>query len=149
VTLPDAVAFRPPFPGWQKKRCVLPCPDRSQEGRMQFKIRGITLFTSEMAKMTAFYRDVIGLKLIEDKPGWKQFDAGGCVLALHKGKSAVGTRPPKIGFHADDVAAAKALLEARGARLGRIHMAEDVTFCDGQDPDGNSFSLTSRRLLSA
>ncbi len=111
---------------------------------MEFAIRGITIFTGEMEKMAAFYRDVIGLKLVEDTPGWKQFDAGNCRLCLHKGKSRVGARPPKIGFYAKDVAKAKAWLEARGAKLGVIHASEEVTFCNGKDPDGNAYAITNR-----
>ena len=111
---------------------------------MELAIRGITLFTSDMAKMTAFYRDVLGLKLIEDTPGWKQFDAGTCRLALHKGKSRVGARAPKIGFYAKDVAKAKAWLESRGAKLGEIQSFEKIAFCNGKDPDGNTYAITNR-----
>ena len=111
---------------------------------MEFGISGITLFTSEMAKMAAFYRDVIGLKLIEDTPGWKRFEAGKCRLALHKGKSRVGARPPKIGFYAKDVEKAKAFLEARGAKLSKIYTFETIAFCNGKDPDGNAYAITNR-----
>ena len=111
---------------------------------MDLAIRRITLFTSDMGKMTSFYRDVLGLKLVEDTPGWKQFDAGTCRLALHKGKSRVGARPPKIGFYAKDVAKAKAWLESRGAKLGEIKSFEAVSFCDGKDPDGNIYAITNR-----
>ena len=111
---------------------------------MEFAIVGITLFTSEMEKMAAFYRDVLGLKLVEDTPGWKRFDAGNCRLALHKGKSRVGARPPKIGFYAKDVAKAKTWLEARGAKLGKIHAFEKIAFCNGKDPDGNVYAITNR-----
>ena len=111
---------------------------------MKLAIHGITLFTSDMEKMAAFYRDVLGLKLIEDTPGWKQFDAGTCRLALHKGKSRVGARAPKIGFYAKDVAKAKAWLEGRGAKLGEIQSSETVSFCNGKDPDGNTYAITNR-----
>ncbi len=111
---------------------------------MELAISGITIFTGNMEKMAAFYRDVIGLKLIEDTPGWKMFDAGKCRLALHRGKSRVGARPPKIGFYAKDVAKAKAWLEARGAKLGVIHASEEVSFCNGKDPDGNVYAITNR-----
>src|SRR5262245_11181580 len=43
-------------------------------------------------------RIVLGLKLRKDEKGWKEFDANGCVIALHNGTSEVGRRPPKIGF---------------------------------------------------
>jgi catechol 2,3-dioxygenase-like lactoylglutathione lyase family enzyme len=111
---------------------------------MEFAISGITLFTSEMEKMAAFYRDVLGLKLIEDTPGWKRFDAGTCRLALHKGKSRVGARAPKIGFYAKDVAKAKVWLESRGAKLGAIQSFEQIAFCNGKDPDGNTYAITNR-----
>ncbi len=111
---------------------------------MELAIRGITLFTSDMAKMAAFYRDLIGLKLVEDTPGWKQFDAGNCRLALHKGKSQVGARSPKIGFYAKDVAKAKAWLEARGAKLSKIYTFEAIAFCNGKDPDGNAYAISNR-----
>jgi catechol 2,3-dioxygenase-like lactoylglutathione lyase family enzyme len=116
----------------------------TEEAIMELAIRGITIFTSDMEKMAAFYRDVLGLKLIEDTPGWKQFDAGACRLALHKGKSRVGARPPKIGFYAKDVAKAKAWLEARGAKLGEIQSSALVSFCNGKDPDGNAYAITNR-----
>ncbi len=34
-----------------------------------------------MPGMAAFYRDVPGLKLHKDEPGWKEFDASGCIIA--------------------------------------------------------------------
>lgn len=111
---------------------------------MEFAIRGITLFTGDMAKMVAFYRDVLGLKLVEDTKGWKMFDAGNCRLALHSGKSRVGARPPKIGFYAKDVAKAKAFLEARGAKLSKIYTFEAIAFCNGKDPDGNVYAISNR-----
>jgi catechol 2,3-dioxygenase-like lactoylglutathione lyase family enzyme len=74
---------------------------------MTLSMRRIVLFTKDMPGMTAFYRDVLGLKLRKDEKGWKEFDANGCVIALHNGTSQVGRRPPKIGFWAKDIAAAR------------------------------------------
>ena len=111
---------------------------------MELAIRRITLFTSDMAKIAAFYQDVLGLKLIEDSPDWKQFDAGTCRLALHKGKSRVGARAPKIGFYAKDVPKTKTWLESRGAKLGEIQSFEKIAFCNGKDPDGNPYAITNR-----
>jgi catechol 2,3-dioxygenase-like lactoylglutathione lyase family enzyme len=111
---------------------------------MDLALRRITIFTGNMEKMAAFYRDVLGLKLIQNDDGWKQFDAGACRLALHKGKSKVGARPPKMGFYAKDVAKTKAWLETRGAKLGEIKSFETISFCDGKDPDGNVYSITNR-----
>ncbi|HEY4162423.1 MAG TPA: VOC family protein [Dongiaceae bacterium] len=112
---------------------------------MKLSLRRITLFTADLAAMVAFYRDALDLDLVVDEPGWKEFDAGECRIALHNGKSRVGARAPKLGFYVKDVAKAKAELEARGVKLGEIKSFEKISFCDGKDPDGNAFSLTNRR----
>jgi len=42
-----------------------------------------------MDAMTAFWRDIMGLKQVTDEPGWRQFEAGGMRIALHSGSPAV------------------------------------------------------------
>ena len=79
---------------------------------MLLSMRRIVLFTKAMPRMVAFYRDVLGLNLVKDEKGWKEFDANGCIIALHNGTSEVGRRPPKIGFWAEDI-------EAHAGRAGR------------------------------
>src|SRR5215475_6299017 len=61
---------------------------------MTLSMRRVVLFTKNMQGMTAFYRDVLGLKLRKEEKGWSEFDANGCVIALHNGTSSVGRRPP-------------------------------------------------------
>jgi catechol 2,3-dioxygenase-like lactoylglutathione lyase family enzyme len=111
---------------------------------MKLSMRRIVLFTSDMEKMARFYRAVLGLPLRKDEPGWKEFDADACVIALHNGTSRVGARPPKIGFWAKDVAAARTALLARGAKLGKLLSGGGLTRCEGKDPDGNPFSISDR-----
>ena len=64
---------------------------------MKLSMRRIVLFTRDMPKMIAFYREILGLRLLKDEPGWKELDADGCVIALHNGSSQVGKRPPRSG----------------------------------------------------
>ena len=111
---------------------------------MKLSMRRIVLFTKDMPQMIAFYREVLGLRLLKDEPGWKELDADGCVIALHNGSSQVGKRPPKIGFWASDVAAARDALVARGAKLGKVMSGGGLTRCEGKDPDGNPFSISNR-----
>ncbi len=111
---------------------------------MRLSMRRVILFTSDMPSMMTFYRDVLGLPVLKDERGWKEFDAHGCVIALHNGSSHVGKRPPKIGFWSDDVAAARAALLARGAKLGKIMLGGGLSRCEGKDPDGNPFSISDR-----
>ena len=112
---------------------------------MQLELRRIILFTANMAAMTAFYRDVIGLALVGEEEGWRDFDAGACRIALHHGASKVGTRPPKLAFHAADVAAARARLTRLGATMGKVLSTGSFDMCDGRDPDGNRFQISSRK----
>jgi catechol 2,3-dioxygenase-like lactoylglutathione lyase family enzyme len=111
---------------------------------MGLTIRRVMLFTSNMGALTIFYRDVLGLPLVTDERGLKEFDAGGCKLALHNGTSRIGGRPPKLVFWAADVAAARAMLAARGARLGKVLGANGLWRCEGKDPDGNPYSISNR-----
>ncbi|MEZ6012556.1 MAG: VOC family protein [Hyphomonas sp.] len=112
---------------------------------MDLHIRRIILFTSKMEAMTAFYRDVIGLKVAGREPGWVDFDAGACHLALHDDGGKPGNRPPKIVFHAKDVAAARGTLVRRGVKMGPVVSATTFDMCNGKDPDGNPFQVSSRK----
>lgn len=108
------------------------------------KLARIILFTDQMNKMTAFYRDVMGLKLVTDDTTWKEFAAGGAQVALHSGPPSPGRKGPKIAFHAKDVAAARAKLNARGARFAQVREFGNLVMCDGEDPDGNPIQLSNR-----
>lgn len=111
---------------------------------MQLRLSRIILFTANMDAMVAFYRDVLGLKPKTSEKGWKTFDAGSCEIALHGGKGEPGMRPPKLQFDVKDVAATRAALIARGAKMGKVSSTDGLDLCGGKDPDGNPFSLSNR-----
>ena len=48
---------------------------------MTLSMRRIVLFTKNMPGMVAFYRDGLGLCLLQDEKGWTEFDTNGCVIA--------------------------------------------------------------------
>jgi predicted enzyme related to lactoylglutathione lyase len=123
----------------------LPPPNhnRRREDTMKLTMTRITIFTPNMERMTAFYRDVLGLTLRIDIKGYKEFDAGGCSIALHNGASVPGRRAPKLVFPAKDVPKLRAELVARGAKLGKVMSGRGLTRCEGKDPDGNPFQLSS------
>jgi len=103
----------------------------------------VILFTNQMDKMTAFYRDVLGLPQVTDEKGWREFDAGGARLALHSGPPSPGRKGPKIVFLAKDVAKMRATLIQRGAKFGKVSEGE-FQLCNGKDPDGNPVQLSNR-----
>jgi len=112
---------------------------------MSLTLRRIILFTRNMAEMAAYYRNTLDLPLVTDESGFKEFDAGGCKIALHNGASEIGARPPKIVFYSADVAATRENLTARGAKLGKVLAQGGLIRCEGKDPDGNPFQISNRK----
>jgi len=104
----------------------------------------VILFTSQLDEMSRFYGEVLGLELVADEKGWREFAAGPAHIALHSGPPSPGRKGPKIVFHAADVAAVRETLVARGASFGKVRNGEVFCLCDGKDPDGNPIQLSDR-----
>jgi lactoylglutathione lyase len=51
------------------------------------------VFVSDMKRSVEFYRDVIGMPLKFESPGWTEFATEGATLALHKGEHATAAAP--------------------------------------------------------
>jgi len=115
---------------------------------MSYAMRRVILFTHNFAAMRDFYRDMLGLEVVEEDDGWADLAAGGCNIAIHAaGKGAASgddEGPHKIVFHADDVAAAREDLMSRGANMGPVKVFGELHLCDGDDPDGNRFQFSNR-----
>lgn len=114
----------------------------------------VILFVGDSAKVTEFYRDVIGLQIIEgESTGFVILDAGGCQLCLHEipseylGKTTGELREDsyvKFVFRSDNVGADRAELIAKGVRMKEIVRFGNIELCDGADPEGNIFQISSR-----
>lgn len=48
------------------------------------------VFVSDMARSVRFYRDVLGLPLRFESPGWSEFATEGATLALHRAEGPEG-----------------------------------------------------------
>ncbi len=62
-------------------------------------------FVADMDKAVAFYRDVLGLALRFQSPGWSEFDTGATTLALHLASDTHPAGGVELGFGVDDVQA--------------------------------------------
>lgn len=112
---------------------------------MKLTLKRIVIFTENIPGLEEFYQNVIGLGVISKQKGWVEFDGGGCHVALHHGKPVIGRRPPKLVFFAADVAAARAVVMKRGAvPMTEVQSTGSFDMCDGKDPDGNPFQISSR-----
>jgi lactoylglutathione lyase len=84
------------------------------------KLGLIMIVVRDMERSVAFYRDVLGLKLLINQPNWTQFDAGNIILALHPDGDEVKVSPTtgmSIGIYVDDMD--QAVTEIR-RRFGKI-----------------------------
>ncbi len=114
----------------------------------------IILYVEDMDSQVSFYRDTLELPLsyppdLEDYSNqmWVTFDTGACILALHGGgKRDFGRDAPKFVFEIEEVKSTRQSLLDRGVLLGEIRtIAPGVSVCDGEDPEGNKFSIESRK----
>ena len=63
---------------------VLPVESRYFHRRIKLKLNYAIVFVSDMKRSVSFYRDVLGLPLKFESPGWTEFVTGEATLALHK-----------------------------------------------------------------
>jgi len=113
----------------------------------------LILFVHDTARVMAFYSQ-LGLVVVDGDAasGFVRLrdPSGGAVLGLHYTRAIGPPAGPRVdtamkpGFHVDDIEAARAALIACGATMRDIHRFETIAFCDGVDPEGNIFQLTTR-----
>lgn len=116
------------------------------------KIAQIALSTRDLPKAVAFYRDVVGLKLLFEVSGMAFFDAGGTRLMIGAAHFTGDLQNNTyIYFDAGDWYATEAALIARGLKFERE--AEVVQRAEGKehalrffkDPDGNALAIMGWR----
>ena len=112
--------------------------------------------TTQPAAAKKFYRDTLGLSLLEDGPFALVFDANGTMLRVQKVGELHPARHTNLGWEVVDIHAAIKQLTRKGVRFERYEgLPQDAsgvwTTPDGsqvawfKDPDGNTLSLTEFR----
>src|SRR5262245_51792335 len=115
------------------------------------KLKMAMIYAKDMDRMVTFYRDGMGLALLERlSEGWAELDAGGVSLGLHAIPPPIAARieitsPPaarsetaiKIIFETDDLVLMRAHLKNHGA----VMFEPRGNRCDGLDPEGNVFQI--------
>lgn len=71
-------------------------------------------FVADMDKAVAFHRDVLGLKLRFQSPGWSEFDTGETTLSLHAASEGYPAGSVQLAFSSDDLEGFYAAREANG-----------------------------------
>jgi predicted enzyme related to lactoylglutathione lyase len=116
------------------------------------QLRGATLFVKDLGRMTAFYRDVLGLQPVDATrlDNWVEFNGDGTQFSLHAIPHAIAAgiqiespprareqSPAKLTFDVQDVDATLAKIEAMGLPLLRRPWGAT----EAVDPEGNVFAV--------
>ncbi len=109
------------------------------------------IFVSDMARSVSFYRDVLGLPLKFESPGWTEFATEGATLALHKSD---GSNPDDDNTHLEPAGRCRAGLQVPNLEEFHKRMVEKNVPCTQEptevfgarvaqyvDPDGLVFSV--------
>jgi lactoylglutathione lyase len=118
------------------------------------KVDYVMVNVSDMHRSVAFYRDILGLRLKFESPGWSEFDTGATTVALHLGTRAVASEAAtqagpaagtcSLGFSVSDLNSTYAELRDKGARFvmpPTEQANEGIRLAVCIDPDGLGISF--------
>ena len=120
------------------------------------RIEQIAMPVRDLARATAFYRDILGMKLLfEVPPTLAFFDCDGIRLALSTSSDPMYDPPGSIVYYrVADIEAAHLDLEGRGAEFlqGPHKIAElgdvEIWMAFFEDTEGNTLAITSEKPVS-
>jgi predicted enzyme related to lactoylglutathione lyase len=78
------------------------------------QLRYVIKFVADMNQAMKFYRDVLGLPVKFESPGWSEFATGETVLALHPASDKNAAGKVELGFTVNDVDAFYREMSAKG-----------------------------------
>ena len=116
---------------------------------MNRRIAQVALPVHDLARATAFYRDVVGLPLLFQVPNLTFFDCDGTRLMLGAAEGDADRGASIIYYAVDDVRAEHEVITRRGAtavhppRMIAQVGANEVWMAFYTDSEGNTFALTS------
>lgn len=107
---------------------------------------------ADMERAVRFYRDVLGLKVVDSSPYWTTLDAGGMRFGLHATEGGAVPAIPRdshgahagatVTFRVADVRKAGMRLQGEGVKLlSDITEKPWGTMLVFEDPDGNVLKL--------
>jgi lactoylglutathione lyase len=70
---------------------------------MDKKLTHVIKFVGDMDRAVKFYRDVLGLPLKFESPGWSEFETGDTILALHPASAKNPVGGVELGFTVPDL----------------------------------------------
>jgi lactoylglutathione lyase len=118
--------------------------DSSEEGKnMQTKLNYAIEFVADMNRAVKFYRDVIGLPLKFESPGWSEFATGDTTLALHPASQKNPAGKVELGFNVVDLKKFYEDMRAKGVKFPMPPTKQDFggTLAQFEDSEGAHVSV--------
>jgi predicted enzyme related to lactoylglutathione lyase len=109
------------------------------------KLGLVMIVVSNMDRSVAFYRDVLGLKMLFHQNNWSQFDAGQMLIGLHPEGEQVKVSPTtgfSLGIYVDDIMKTVSALKRRHGNISIEPRPEPFgRWALLKDPDGYGIQL--------
>jgi predicted enzyme related to lactoylglutathione lyase len=105
-------------------------------------ISAIWLPVSDMQRAVAFYRDKLGLDVLEHGGDWSEVTAGDQRIGLNAAESPAGQGGAVIAFAVDDIEATVDQLKGQGVDFsGELSEHPWGQIAPFKDPDGNDLQI--------
>jgi predicted enzyme related to lactoylglutathione lyase len=81
------------------------------------KLSHVIEYVADMGAAVKFYRDVVGLRLLSESPGWTEFATGETSLALHPASAMKPAGKIELGFTVDKLPAFHQEMKTKGVKF--------------------------------
>ena len=107
------------------------------------KLNYVIKFVDDMDRAVKFYRDVLGLPLKFQSPGWSEFATGETTLALHPASAKNPAGSVELGFGVPDIQKFYEEMAGKGVQFSRPPTRQDFGGLLGRfvDSEGGQCSV--------
>src|SRR5882762_8147737 len=100
---------------------ILAVPGRASAMKLKYVIK----FVADMDRTVKFYRDVLGLPLKFQSPGWSEFVTGETILALHPASQKNLAGAVELGFNVPNLDKFHQEMKAKGVQFSMPPTKQD------------------------
>jgi lactoylglutathione lyase len=113
-------------------------------GNMALKLSYVIEFVADMDRAVKFYRDILGLPLKFQSPGWSEFATGETTLGLHPASDENEAGKIETGFNVPDLGKFYDEMRANGVKFSMPPKKQDFggTLAQFEDSEGAHVSVS-------
>ncbi|HEV2224880.1 MAG TPA: VOC family protein [Candidatus Acidoferrales bacterium] len=111
---------------------------------MAAKLSYVIEFVEDMDRAVTFYRDIVGLRLKFQSPGWSEFETGETTLGLHPASEKNRAGKCEVGFSVENLQGFYEQLRAKGVIFSMQPKKQDFggTLAQFVDSEGAHVSIS-------